>query len=445
MLKVTKPKVLLYGFWNIQAKSICEVMRSSQDIEFKGAIGVDSEFLSPNDIVSGQNFPNPAIGDNYNGLKIDEYYEIFLKFSLMMERRGERWKPINELKIIFFNMLYYGWDILDRKSPHVVIFNNVPHEGFDYVLYSICKRLKIKTVILYQSIFPNKFFVCDSIENVGRFIDCSSVSVDYEEVSFEKISMPNMDAILGNTNLSKAVNAIRYLLNDRETLLIKLLRRISNKRYKIGVSSWLDVEEFNRLQCDPKKTIYFPLHFQPEMTSVSLAGIYEEQYFAIYCLRSLLPKDWIIFIKENPKQDYFQRSDEFLNGLHNLDNTYLLKSQIKTEDVLERSAAVATLTGSAGWEAIVAGKKSIIFGNAWYRTFSNVLEYPFNQEDLISFLRDDAVSRHIINSEIEELISKSCTGIIDPDYNSVFPDFDFSVNAVAVSYQLSSILKNSCL
>ena len=48
---------------------------------------------------------------------------------------------------------------------------------------------------------------------------------------------------------------------------------------------------------------------------------------------------------------------------------------VPTLELIAKSRAVATITGTAGWEALQMGKPVICFGYAWYRSFPGVFRW----------------------------------------------------------------------
>ena len=72
--------------------------------------------------------------------------------------------------------------------------------------------------------------------------------------------------------------------------------------------------------------------------------------------------------------------------------------------LINKSQAVATITGRAGWEAMLRSKPAIIFGYSWYRDCSEVIKvedvescekalkkiangFTINQQQIINYLK----------------------------------------------------------
>ncbi len=51
-----------------------------------------------------------------------------------------------------------------------------------------------------------------------------------------------------------------------------------------------------------QKYIFFPLHYQPEKNTSPLGGVFENQLLAVKILSEAVPENWIIYVKEHPRQ-----------------------------------------------------------------------------------------------------------------------------------------------
>jgi hypothetical protein len=176
------------------------------------------------------------------------------------------------------------------------------------------------------------------------------------------------------------------------------------------------------------KYVYFPLHLQPELTTSALGQVYEDQGYAIECLSSILPDDWKIFVKENPKQitqesaypmpDQWRDESLFFKRMQNNPKVVLLRDNIDTNYLLQYCQFVATITGTAGWEAIQDGKQALIFGNVWYKDFPGVT--IFSSSTTVQEILNKKFSRE----DVEEAFEKMNRKIVPSSFDSSFIDSD---------------------
>ena len=251
-------------------------------------------------------------------------------------------------------------------------------------MYLVARALRIDTVLAYQSVLPNRFFYCHTLEDFGHF-DCASSRNEPHryilERKFEKkLFYVDQSLTKSNTGLTDTLShwAKRCNLNLRA-----FCQRVKEKSgyYRLknrdggGKKHNHDPgREYERLVALHTKQnvdlsspyVYFPLHLQPELTTSAIGDRYTDQLLALEQLRSILPSDWWIYVKENPKQTHKQRDPAFFERLGALRNTILVDRHVNTYDLLENSQFCSTITGTVGWEAITGGKCVLVFGRPWY-------------------------------------------------------------------------------
>lgn len=122
-----------------------------------------------------------------------------------------------------------------------------------------------------------------------------------------------------------------------------------------------------------KNYIYVPLQYQPERTTCPEGGRYSNQLLMIRLISSLLPDDWEIVVKENPSQLLSKmlhgergRYSYYYSDLTSIPKVRVVSIETSQFDLIDGCRAVATLTGTSGWEACVRGKPVMAFGYAWY-------------------------------------------------------------------------------
>jgi len=125
--------------------------------------------------------------------------------------------------------------------------------------------------------------------------------------------------------------------------------------------------------------IYVALQYQPEVSTSPLAGVYVEQYLLVELLSRTAPPGWLIYVKENrfmfgkAGSGELGREFDFYRRLTKLPNVRLVPLRTPPFDLIDNAKAVATATGTSGWEALFRGTPVLNFGYAWYRECDGVL------------------------------------------------------------------------
>ena len=118
------------------------------------------------------NFPKKykfEISDESQKYYGDFYQKNFTIFSYQFVRRGLKILDIHELRNHFSYYFHSFFKILKEKKIELVIFFSFPHEGPDFLVYQIAKILNIKTICMYPSIIPDRYFTVKSFEELGYF------------------------------------------------------------------------------------------------------------------------------------------------------------------------------------------------------------------------------------------------------------------------------------
>lgn len=146
-----------------------------------------------------------------------------------------------------------------------------------------------------------------------------------------------------------------------------------------------------------KKFVYYPLHYQPEASTLVCASKYEKQLFYIDSWAKSLPGDTILIVKEHYAL-VGHRAVDFYRSLKKYPNVTIISPWYPSLELIKKSEAVTTLTGTAGWEAMIIGKPvylggKIYFDNApgIYDTTEAYLAYSeelcgASQEDVLTYL-----------------------------------------------------------
>lgn len=353
----------------------------------------------------------------------------YLQFNDINSRRyyyvpGRESETYNGFMLTFYKV----YELIKSHEINLILFANIPHEGFDFVLYKVAEYLGIHCIMSYQSLISNRFWLTNTMSGLGLFDKVPKI--------FEKepsgYSLPQNWFYMKGSDRDAAYSffeLVKEVLGKIYRTPPALVRYIYARQYRTSVS---------RLSSFPikgEKFIYFPLHLQPELTTSALGGEYADQLLAIEALRSWLPAEYAIYLKENPKQTEKQRGPFFYKRLAALPNVRLLGRQENSIELIKQSIGVATITGTAGWEALFYAKPVLVFGAAWYRMFPGVHEFS-SSLDLDQFINTPAFSHATLIESLDEALQTAGKGLVDIAYAQLVEGFDDSENARLVAQSL---------
>lgn len=350
-----------------------------------------------------------------------------LVIFLDMYSRVSRSRGLNTQELIHSAQIYYSFfaNLIERKKINIVIFSSPPHFGVDFLLYTASRKLGRQTAFCYQTLFPNRFFACRSLEDFGQFIECQQIT-ELEHIKIEPGHKKNLFYM--NSIKHRPERPTLSLINDvRRNIL-----RSSSKPMNLSgiIEKYRETRDWNRntknfsskhadLNC---KYVYFPLQLQPEMTTSALGSHYSDQLSAIEAISDMIPDNWFIYVKENPKQTHRQRGETFMRRLRNIPKARYLDKSIDTYELLEHSQFPATVTGTIGWESISGGKPALVFGNPWYKNLPGIINYK------IGLQVEEILCTNLNHKDLEEklswLLTKSLKGVIDPCYAPIVDNYN---------------------
>jgi hypothetical protein len=417
-------------------------------------------------------------GQKFNGLlhsvvTRDDFEKDISIFIDHLHRRDEKfcYKSHNLASMQDYLDYYYilfdvmAEKIIENNITHMLFFN-VPHLAYDTILYQIGKSLGLKIVIVTQSLFPNKYFSMSSMDAYGSFEPKKHLAPPEHIEKNKEIDlfyMKNVKQEQGQTGkvTAKAVmNILAFLAIKKPSYLANpgklydILKR-TNEIYR-RLPKWRDpfarffhaneLEYFEHIVQYEKADwdldvpfVYFPLQLQPEMTTSALGGFFKDQALAIECLASILPDNVKIYVKENPKQGAYMRGPLFYHRLKRIKNVQILPSFANTHTLTDKALFVCTITGTVGWEAVVKGKKALIFGNTWYQSFPGIFKYGSDTS------YDQIVNYQIDHAELEQaygaLLSKCHNGVVDRHYTKLVPGYNAEQNDEAVCAVLMGLIR----
>jgi len=334
-------------------------------------------------------------------------YECEVVFLKMIERYSDIDMPYHQRKNIYLNTLCYWNHILIHHQIDLFVSMNIPHEGFDHVIYCLCRLKNIKSILFFQSQIKDVIIAMNNWTDFGIDIEKSYQKLlsEYQHSLMDEIPL---DEVLKSEFLSY-VNAApvkpfymdKKLFSLKSDIIIPVVKKFKADWKKLFKGKYLraffihrilnsqkmqerNLFAFYRKNCSTPdfsaKYIYFAMHFQPELTTCPMAGVFVEQILMAQMVSRFLPEDVYIYVKEHPMQRKIGREIQLYKDLLSLPRVKLLPISTNSFDLIANAKAVMTATGTAGWEALIKRKPVLIFGSVYYQYADGVFKIK-SQED----------------------------------------------------------------
>lgn len=319
---------------------------------------------------------------------------------------------------IFMHNLFFWNSFLERKQITHVFFTRIPHEGYDSVIYHLCKKKNIPVMMAFASLIPNRDYALTdymkSDEEIGN--EFEKLKEQYKDAAADEIHLEGntREEFEKWTSLDPAKMKPAYMKGNKlrrtfrarygETNLIRVWRGILGEEYeKYGMGAgflgasvlkipklisvipttykqwryarpyWKETkrvnafyEEVSEMPKPGEKYIYFALHYQPEATSNPLGGgAYTDQMIPLQILCRSLPKDTYVYVKAHPAQLAFFCGISYYQDMLRIPQVRLIRMECNTYDLIRNAFAVASLTGTACWESQFYGVPALLFGYSY--------------------------------------------------------------------------------
>jgi len=401
-------------------------------------------------------YPSSIIKLKTKGWKIDSdllqktktLESLFLRLT---DRSATLPIAVHERRMYFLMILNYFYGLLKEKSiTHLICFDT-PHSFVSTCLYELAKLLEIKIIRLEYHYLPDYSIVIDEYEmpliekgylddnskeqildqlpkavkdNLtpkNSFVD-SYVKAGNQEIaaydSLSNLKLYTKYLVKYSTNLIQGI--FPFLFKD-EILHFTSLNEIHNRlKYRWSINKplkrLLKLNLYYNKRAQQADTtvpyIYLGLHMQPEKTSLPMGGEFGNQLLIIKMISECMPNNWKLYVKEHPNQFNLRkvananfRSTWFYDAINDLPNVIFVRLDVPSDELIQHSKMVATITGTTGMEALTSGKPVLCFGEAYYRACNAVCNISTIADLKEGILRLDKLSAEEIEKELARYIS----------------------------------------
>ena len=291
--------------------------------------------------------------------------------------------------------------ILKTHKPNYLICLNEPHNPLYFLLIELAKYYKIKVMIVRTALFRHLSSVSSDVyapildQNLKKNIHTYQLESNLakgekmhertrnlisEIIEKEENYVPDYLVKLGGTIRKREIykeliiskmarkRLLYFGLNMPFGLIFKyrLLKNYINSTMELDING-------------KRPIIFFPLHFQPEQTTMPRGGEFSNQIRVIKMLSDALPENGMIIVKEHPfafnpiaRTTKNFRPVTYYSWLSRIPKVVLVSLNTSSSYLQNVSDYTCTITGNAGLEAMIRGKKVIVFGAASYLNGPNV-------------------------------------------------------------------------
>jgi len=321
---------------------------------------------------------------------------------------------------------------------------DIPHLGVDNMFVQAALDLDLPVLVFRQSSLPGKF---EAFE-IGK-TGYHSVAVDgFATIAPNSVFEPVIPINLITMNQStrgvgkslpwlawsicreilsaprKAVSRL-YLGASRRNwswlrFLIETLDPVSRPLAPYRLARWSQRPRFDVRSRKPspselsKPYALFALHYEPEANVRAFSDGYANQVNAIEALAAWIPDEWLLLVRENPLQRGYARDEAFHLRLAGLDNVRFVDASEPSAELVCGAKLVATITGTMGFEALMAGKPCFYFGMPWYRHLPGAHRFSPNLD--LQTVLDSAPERSALALAILSVSRRMPDGIVFPRF-----------------------------
>tara|TARA_B100000212_G_C27382607_1_gene537777 strand:+ start:696 stop:2207 length:1512 start_codon:yes stop_codon:yes gene_type:complete len=300
-----------------------------------------------------------------------------------------------KLNVNLINMFcsYHPHTIVDWAIYYVLRFLNINCYSFTEI-HNCQRSFLVKNIIdsldekkeIQKIQLKNNFFISENL-NIKKFKDV----YEYKKINTPKYmkSHPYKNPSIKFTYFFMLKIYKQLIIDIKKLIYVKLKNINSSKNLKFSSGHYSIHKILKRISIinrgnklpAPKNClrkfnfhsnefyIYIPLHFQPEASTELFGGIFIDQLLFIKSIRDLVPEKFKLLIKLNPlcrTPKSFIKLKEFWEAIFNMKNVFIFDENFPTKKLIKNSMAVASVAGTANFEANLLGKPSIYGGNSYY-------------------------------------------------------------------------------
>jgi len=308
--------------------------------------------------------------DNFNIFACDRY---------LIEKNSEY-----QIKMLIYTFLFYE-DLFKKEVTHY--FTTGIAYTYNLVSYEVSKRFNIKHISFYGTRIGSG--TCISLDVSNTFNEVNSLYSQFKPNMVtdkmylpikEFVNKPQQPAYMKNAINASTIKMVfiteffirfkRFFLakkhkydlftrNPFELSFFKIKKIIKAKKIGVFHNSIFDKSDYS------EDYFVFPLHMQPEASTLVLAPFQVDQKTAIINISKVLPINSLLYVKEH-KSALGQNNTSFYKELKKYPNIKLISHKENMFELIKNSKGTINLSSTVGLESLFLKKPSIVLGNVFY-------------------------------------------------------------------------------
>lgn len=157
----------------------------------------------------------------------------------------------------------------------------------------------------------------------------------------------------------------RYLTDPRNPTLTSPVQALRQRVLRLARNQASQSLDYFDRPMTGERYVLYPIHFQPEASTLVQAPYYLDQAALIEDISKSLPVGYQLYVKEHVS-NRGRRPLAFYKRVRETFGVRLLGPDEDTWTLIRDAAAVAVITGTVGWEGLLFGKPVVTFGDVFY-------------------------------------------------------------------------------
>lgn len=291
---------------------------------------------------------------------------------------------------------------LEKYQPDAVVYLDMPAAMPSLALAKVCQWMNVPFFVLHSARILDRFVISYN-DTASRFFAIEKRFVELlngqteiptppEQAikyldSFQsgEIERPNADAILfAEQKMARQENIFlfwgrlfRWFLGATYRWIRTNFKHQKHLRTKRPFAVfWLKARRqlsmryrsakmFESPRIGEEKFVLFPLHLDPEASTMVWAPNFVNQLTVIDALAKNIPLTHKLYVKEHHTMIGL-RPSSFYKEVKRYPNVRLIAANADNHQLIRHADLVAVITGTSGWEAIMMGRPVITLGECFY-------------------------------------------------------------------------------